>query len=84
MLKNHEAGIKAIDERLEHEQDMVVTMLIERAVKEGVLAAGLDVPEAITPPARPAAVRPPHRERAARRGLRRPHPRPLPGRLPAR
>ncbi len=48
MLKNHEAGIKAIDERLEHEQDMVVTMLIERAVKEGVLASGLDVQEAIT------------------------------------
>ena len=38
MLKNHEAGIKAIDERLEHEQDMVVTTLIERAVKEGVLS----------------------------------------------
>jgi AcrR family transcriptional regulator len=48
MLKNHEAGIKAIDERLEHEQDMVVTNLIERAVKEGVLAPGIDVPEAIT------------------------------------
>ena len=48
MLKNHQAGIKAIDERLEHEQDMVVTTLIERAVKEGVLAPGIDVPEAIT------------------------------------
>ena len=48
MLKNHEAGIKAIDERLEHEQDMVVTTLIERAVKEGVLEAGIDVPTAIT------------------------------------
>jgi AcrR family transcriptional regulator len=48
MLKNHEAGIKAIDERLEHEQDMVVTTLIERAVKEGVLESGIDVPEANT------------------------------------
>jgi AcrR family transcriptional regulator len=48
LLKNHEAGIKAIDERLEHEQDMVVTTLIERAVAEGVLTAGIDVPEAIT------------------------------------
>jgi AcrR family transcriptional regulator len=48
MLKNHEAGIKAIDERLEHEQDMVVTTLIERAVKEGVLESGIEVPEAIT------------------------------------
>lgn len=47
MLKNHKAGIKAIDERLEHEQDMVVTTLIERAVKEGVLEAGIDVQEAI-------------------------------------
>jgi AcrR family transcriptional regulator len=47
MLKNHEAGIKAIDERLEHEQDMVVTTLIERAVDEGLLASGIDLPEAI-------------------------------------
>ena len=46
MLKNHEAGIKAIDERLEHEQDMVVATLIERAVKEGVLESGIDVPTA--------------------------------------
>ena len=60
MLKNHEAGIKAIDERLEHEQDMVLTTLLERAADEGVLPADLDVPEAITP-CRPAAVRPPHR-----------------------
>jgi len=48
MLKNHEAGIKAIDERLEHEQDMVVTTLIERAAKDGVLEPGIDVPEATT------------------------------------
>ena len=39
MLKNHEAGIKAIDERLEHEQDMVVTML-HRAGRQGGRAGG--------------------------------------------
>ncbi len=48
MLKNHEAGIRAIDERLEKEQDLVTTSLIERAVKDGVIASGIDVPEAIT------------------------------------
>ena len=39
MLKNHEAGIKAIDERLEHEQDMVVTTL-HRAGRRGGRAGG--------------------------------------------
>ena len=48
LLKNHEAGIAAIDERLEREQDKVLSDLIERAIAEGVLPAGLDVPEAIT------------------------------------
>jgi AcrR family transcriptional regulator len=48
MLKNHEAGVRAIDERLEHEQDEILTSLIERAMDEGVLAADVDVPEAIT------------------------------------
>ena len=48
MLKTHEAGIRAIDERLEHEQHAILTALIERAVKEGVVAGGIDVPEAIT------------------------------------
>ena len=47
MLRNHEAGMKAIDERLEQEQDKVVTMLIQRGVKEGVLPVDLDFPEAI-------------------------------------
>lgn len=47
LLKNHEAGIAAIDERLEHEQDKVLSSLIERAIAEGVLPVGLDVTEAI-------------------------------------
>jgi AcrR family transcriptional regulator len=47
LLKNHEAGIAAIDERLEHEQDKVLSDLIERAIAEGVLPVGLDVTEAI-------------------------------------
>ena len=65
MLKNHEAGIAAIDERLEHEQDMVA----HDAARAGrspraCCAPGVDVQEAITLLARPAAVRPPHRQRA--------------------
>jgi len=48
LLKNHEAGVRAIDERLEREQEKIVNALIERAVKEGVLAEGLDVGEATT------------------------------------
>jgi AcrR family transcriptional regulator len=48
MLKNHEAGVRAIDERLEHEQDEILTSLIQRAMDEGVLAPDVDVPEAIT------------------------------------
>ena len=47
LLKNHEAGIAAIDQRLEHEQDKVLSDLLERAITEGVLPVGLDVPEAI-------------------------------------
>ena len=48
MLKNHEAGVRAIDERLEHEQDEVVRSLIARAVDEGVLVVDVDVAEAMT------------------------------------
>lgn len=48
MLKNHEAGIKAIDERLEHEQDQVVSALLARAAAEGVVVDDLDAQEAVT------------------------------------
>ena len=49
MLKNHEAGIKAIDERLEHEQDMVVDDAASSGPsRRACCAAGIDVPEAIT------------------------------------
>jgi AcrR family transcriptional regulator len=47
MLKNHEAGMKAIDDRLEHEQNAVLRALIERTVREGVVARDVDVSEAI-------------------------------------
>jgi len=48
LLKNHEADIRAIDDRLELQRHDVVTSLIERAEAEGVVAGGLDVPEAIS------------------------------------
>lgn len=48
MLKFHEAGVREIDERLEHEQQKVVTALIARAVEDGVLATGIDAREATT------------------------------------
>ena len=48
MLRYHEAGIAAVEERIEHEQHMVVRTLLERAVAEGVLTEELDVPEAIS------------------------------------
>ncbi len=47
MLKNHEAGVAAIDQRLEREQEDVLKSLLERGVGEGVLPADLDVREAI-------------------------------------
>jgi AcrR family transcriptional regulator len=48
MLRYHEAGIAAVEQRLEKEQDQVVRTLLERAVSEGVLRDDVDVPEAIT------------------------------------
>ena len=48
MLRYHEAGIAAVEERLEHEQDRVVRSVVDRAVAAGVLRADVDVPEAIT------------------------------------
>ena len=48
MLKNHEAGIAAANQRLEHEQDEVLTTLLRRGVDEGVLAADLEPHEALT------------------------------------
>jgi TetR/AcrR family transcriptional regulator, regulator of autoinduction and epiphytic fitness len=47
LLKHHEAGIKEIDDRLEHERHSVVTSLIERAAEQGVVAAGVDASEAV-------------------------------------
>ena len=46
MLKNHEAGIAAANERLSSEQDMVMTTLLRRAAAEGLLPADLDPHEA--------------------------------------
>ena len=48
MLKHHEAGIAAMNQRLEHEQDQVLTGLLQRGVAEGLLAADLDPQEALT------------------------------------
>jgi hypothetical protein len=47
MLRHHEAGIAAVEERLERKQDSVLTTLLERAAAEGVISNELDVPEAI-------------------------------------
>ncbi len=46
MLKNHEAGIAAMNDKLEHEQDMVLTTLLRRGADEGVLRSELDPHEA--------------------------------------
>jgi len=48
MLKNHESGIAAMNDRLEHEQEMALNVLLERASSEGVLRADLDTQEAAT------------------------------------
>jgi TetR/AcrR family transcriptional regulator, regulator of autoinduction and epiphytic fitness len=48
MLKHHEAGIAAMNDRLEHEQDMVLTNLVRRAIEEGVVRSDLDPQEAAT------------------------------------
>jgi AcrR family transcriptional regulator len=47
MLKNHEAGIAAMNDRLEHEQDMVLMTQLRRAAAEGVLRSDLDAEEAV-------------------------------------
>jgi AcrR family transcriptional regulator len=47
LLRNHEADIKAIDERLELQRHAVLTRLLERAEREGLVREGLDIPEAI-------------------------------------
>jgi len=46
MLKNHEAGIAAMNDRIEHEQDMVLETLLRRGAAEGVLRDDLDPQEA--------------------------------------
>jgi AcrR family transcriptional regulator len=48
MLKHHEAGIADLEQRIEREQDKVLTTILERAVAEGLLPKGVDVQEAIT------------------------------------
>ena len=48
LLKNHEASVRALDERIERQQDEVVTSLIERAADEGLVRADVDVAEAMT------------------------------------
>jgi AcrR family transcriptional regulator len=47
MLRYHEAGIAAVEERLEREQDTVLSTLLRRACEEGVLRTDVDIPEAI-------------------------------------
>jgi AcrR family transcriptional regulator len=47
MLRHHEAGIAAVEQRIERKQDFVLTTLLERAGAEGVIATSVDVPEAI-------------------------------------
>jgi AcrR family transcriptional regulator len=46
MLKNHEAGIAAMNDKLEHDQEMVLTTLLRRGADEGVLRSSLDPHEA--------------------------------------
>jgi TetR/AcrR family transcriptional regulator, regulator of autoinduction and epiphytic fitness len=48
LLKNHEAGIADLDERLEKERDAVLAGILERGAKEGVLRPELDTYEAMT------------------------------------
>ena len=48
MLKNHESGVAAMNDRLEHEQEMALTVLLNRAASEGVLRADVDTQEAVT------------------------------------
>jgi TetR/AcrR family transcriptional regulator, regulator of autoinduction and epiphytic fitness len=47
MLKNHESGIAAMNDRLEHEQELALTSLLRRGAAEGVLRADLDAQEAV-------------------------------------
>jgi AcrR family transcriptional regulator len=46
-LRHHVDDVKALEERLEDRRDEVLSSLIERAAAEGVIEAGVDVPEAI-------------------------------------
>jgi AcrR family transcriptional regulator len=48
MLKNHESGIAAMNDRLEHEQEQALTLLLNRAATEGVLRSDVDSQEAVT------------------------------------
>jgi AcrR family transcriptional regulator len=48
LMKHHAEDIAAIEERLEREQDQVMSGLIRRAMDEGLLRSGIDVEEAIT------------------------------------
>jgi AcrR family transcriptional regulator len=48
MLKNHESGIAAMNDRLEHEQEKTLSILLDRAVAEGVLRPDVDTQEAAT------------------------------------
>jgi AcrR family transcriptional regulator len=48
MLKNHESGIAAMNDKLEHEQEQALTQLLNRAAAEGVLRSDVDTQEAVT------------------------------------
>ena len=47
LLKHHEAGIAELEQRLEREQDQLLSNLVERAALEGLLPADVVVEEAI-------------------------------------
>jgi AcrR family transcriptional regulator len=47
LLKHHEAGIAELEERLEQQQDQVLSDLVRRAADEGLIEGDVDVEEAI-------------------------------------
>jgi AcrR family transcriptional regulator len=47
MLKHHEAGIAAMTDRLEHEQEMALSKVFRRAAAEGVVPTDVDPHEAV-------------------------------------
>jgi AcrR family transcriptional regulator len=46
LLKNHKASLADLDERIEREQEVVLSGILARGAAEGVLRADIDIPEA--------------------------------------